>query len=398
LPRKLECHTAFGGTARASALNKFLSGDPTILVATPGRLADILEEEEVRLKMGGLQTVILDEADRMLDAGFAPAVKKILAQLPPKSTGWQGMCFSATMSKDVMEVAKCVLKPNYTKLSTVDPNEVPTHARVPQFSVVVPDVPDTFAALLAVIKQEQAEDPKTAKIIVFGTTAMGVALLHDLFKQALPQTKVFELHSRMSQPARTRITAAFKETENGVLFASDVVGRGIDFPNVSSVIQVGLPSEKDQYVHRVGRTARAGKDGRAVIILTRAESFFIHTSKDLTINPYPSEATIADLSSAPTLANQATIREALISVPEDPKEQAYRAFLGYNKTFLKKLRLQPPDLVALANRYAFSMGLPEPPMLEAKTVGKMGLKGVPGLRIGSSREAPSGPPRNRHPR
>jgi ATP-dependent RNA helicase MSS116 len=398
LPRKLECHTAFGGTARASALKRFLNGDPTILVATPGRLADILDEEEVRRKMTDLQTVILDEADRMLDQGFAPAVRKILSRLPAKSTGWQGMCFSATMTKDVMEVAKCVLKPDYTKLSTVDPNEVPTHARVPQFSVVVPDVPDTFAALLAVIKEEQAEDKTKAKIIVFGTTANGVGLLHELFKAALPHSKVFELHSRLSQSARTRITAEFKDTENGVLFASDVVGRGIDFPNVTSVIQVGLPSEKDQYVHRVGRTARAGKDGRAVIILTDRESFFLRTNKDLTINPYPSEATIAQVSSPPSLTNQANIRDAMLHVEEGSKEQAYRAFLGYNKTFLKKLRLEPAELVALANRYALSMGLPEPPMLEAKTVGKMGLKGVPGLRIGHSSSSASGPPRNRHPR
>jgi ATP-dependent RNA helicase MSS116 len=225
---------------------------------------------------------------------------------------------------------------------------------------------------------------------------MGVALLHDLFKQALPKTQVFELHSRLSQPARTRITAAFKDAENGVLFASDVVGRGIDFPNVSSVIQVGLPSDKDQYVHRVGRTARAGKDGRAVIILTSAESFFLHVNKDLTINSYPSEATIANSSSPSTVANQAAITEAMLQLPEDPKESAYRAFLGYNKSFVKKLRLDNPGLVAMANRYALSMGLPEPPMLEARLIGKMGLKGVPGLRIGpAQRGNTSGPPRNR---
>ncbi|EDU40617.1 DEAD/DEAH box helicase [Pyrenophora tritici-repentis] len=380
LPQKMECHTAFGGTSRASNLNAFMKGNPTVLVATPGRLDDILGEEEVRDKFSHLKTVVLDEADQMLDAGFAPAVKKILRRIPPKNDGWQGMCFSATLPKEVLDIAKIVLFPGFTHLSTVDPNEVPTHERVPQFSFSVPTVGQTFPALSALIEEEYNQSPTDFKAIVFGTTANGVGLLYDLYRHALPQFRLFELHSRMSQPARTRTTKDFKEASSGILFASDVVGRGMDFPNVGLVIQVGLPSSTDQYVHRVGRTARAGKDGRAVLLLFQQESFFPRINKTLPIKPYT-----VDIVSR-LAPHQATIDRAFANVDEASKSKAYQAFLGYNKTFVKKLQISTADLVRLANDYARSMGCPEPPMLEKSTVGKMGLKGVPGLRIGSRRD------------
>jgi ATP-dependent RNA helicase MSS116 len=379
LPQKMECHTAFGGTSREKNLNAFMRGNPTILVATPGRLDDILGEDQVREKFSHLKTVILDEADQMLDAGFAPAVKKILRNIPPKNDGWQGMCFSATLPKEVLDIAKIVLFPGYTHLSTVDPNEVPTHERVPQFFFSVPTVGQTFAGLSALIEEEHKQNPTDFKAIVFGTTANGVGLLYDLYKQALPQFKLFELHSRLSQPARTRTTADFKNASSGILFASDVVGRGMDFPNVGLVIQLGLPSTTDQYIHRVGRTARAGKDGRAVLVLFEQEAFFPRVNRTLPIKPYP-----VDIASR--VANhQPNIDRAFANVDEVAKNKAYQAFLGYNKTFVKKLQISTADLVRLANDYAKTMGCPEPPMLEKSTVSKMGLKGVPGLRTGSTR-------------
>ncbi|KAF2174922.1 DEAD-domain-containing protein [Zopfia rhizophila CBS 207.26] len=377
LPSKLECHTAFGGTARASNLQKFFKGTPTVLVATPGRLDDILSEEAVREKFANLRTVVLDEADRMLDQGFAPAIHKILKRIPPKSDGWQGMCFSATIPAKVDDVAKCVLFPGYTSLSTIDPNEAPTVDKVPQYSITVPHVRHTFGALFALIQNEYKQNPNDFKVIVFGTTANGVGLLHDLFEELLPEFKIFELHSRMSQSTRTRTTEEFKNTSSGILFASDVVGRGMDFPNVGLVIQAGLPSSVEQYIHRVGRTARAGKDGRAVTILFENEAFFVSVHKQLPIQPYPVDI-ISGLKES-----QAVVENGFKSVREEAKAKAYQAFLGYNKTYLKKLRLDAKDLVKISNEYAATMGCLEPPLIDKKVVGKMGLKGVPGLRIGS---------------
>jgi ATP-dependent RNA helicase MSS116 len=153
----------------------------------------------------------------------------------------------------------------------------------------------------------------------------------------------------------------------------------MDFPNVGLVVQLGLPSSREQYIHRVGRTARAGKDGRAVLVLFEKESFFPAINKTLPIQPYPVDIT------AKLPEHTATIDRAFTQVEEEAKAKAYQAFLGYNKTFLKKLQLSTNELVRVANEYARAMGCPEPPLIEKSTVGKMGLKGVHGLRIGSRR-------------
>lgn len=377
LPQRLECHTAFGGTARASNLKKFLHGKPTVLVATPGRLNDYLTEESARGKFQDIRTLILDEADTMLEQGFLLAIKDILKKLPPKKAGWQGMCFSATIPAKVTDVVKIVLNPGYTHLSTVDQSEPPTVANVPQYFITIPRMMDTFNALFALIKLEYAHNPTEFKAIVFGTTANGVALLAALFTKLMPEFKVYQLQSRLSQSVRTRTTDEFKAASSGLMFASDVIGRGMDFPNVGHVFQLGLPASGEQYVHRVGRTARAGNDGRAVILLNENESYFPRINKLLPINPYPTDL-------APHISSvSAEVSVAFESVDEVTKSKAYQAFLGFNKTFLKNLRLDTPGLVRMANEYANAMGCPEPPMVDKKVVGKMGLKGVMGLRVGT---------------
>lgn len=115
----LQVHTAFGGTAKASNLSRFRDGDPKILVATPGRLNDYLSESDVRAKFHGMKTLVLDEADRMLDAGFLPDILKVLRALPSKVNGqWQGMCFSATLPPKIQQVLSNVLKKDHVSIST----------------------------------------------------------------------------------------------------------------------------------------------------------------------------------------------------------------------------------------------------------------------------------------
>ena len=384
----IECHTAYGGTSKARELNAFLKGDPKVLVATPGRLNDYLSDEYVAERFAAVRTLILDEADTMLETGFLPAIKEFLRRLPPKSTGWQGMCFSATIPNKIDSVLPHVLKQDYTRLSTIDTAEAPTIDRVEQFSVIVSSVSEVYVYLYALLRREYAATPNNFKVIVFGATANGVALMASLFSSLFASSgvQVFQLQSRLSQNARTRTTEEFKAASAGVMFASDVIGRGMDFPNVGLVIQVGLPSTGDQYTHRVGRTARAGNEGRAVILLTQREAFFIRVNKALPIKPYPGDfsSSIEGLS--------ADIETALTSVDEETKGKAYRAWLGFHKTFTKQLQLSNEQLVEQANEYAEGLGCPEPPSIEKQTVGKMGLKGVRGLNIGpaSSREGRSG--------
>ncbi|KAL8980231.1 MAG: hypothetical protein Q9205_004629 [Flavoplaca limonia] len=381
---RLEVHTAFGGTAKASILAKFKRGDPKILIATPGRLNDYLGEEDVISRFQSIRTVVLDEADRMLDQGFLPDILRILKALPSKQiANWQGMCFSATIPPQMKQVFSHVLKPNHAKISTIDASEPPTLEKVPQFSLVVPSVKDTFTALYSLLQEEVQSTEGDPKIIVFGTTAKIVALFAEVFQRQLG-LEVFELHSRLSQSARTRTTDAFKTAKRGIMFASDVIGRGMDFPNVSLVVQVGLPSDADAYTHRVGRTARAGKDGRAVILLTDAESFYLRINPQFPIKSHPASANLQASLNSPS-----PIIPALQSADPASKDKAYAAYLGFMKTSMNKMQLNTAGLVRMANQFALEgMYCDEVPRLEKRTVGKMGLKGAPGISY-----AAAGPPR-----
>ncbi|RDW60472.1 DEAD/DEAH box helicase [Aspergillus mulundensis] len=386
----LECHFAVGGTARASAHSRFMNGSPSILVATPGRLKDYLSDPATAEKLNDIQTLILDEADRMLEAGFLVEIKEILKLIPPKSAGWQGMCFSATVPPKVRDVVNVVLKPGYSSISTIDENEAPTHERVPQYHVTIPSVVDTFTALTSLLN---LEIQKASKIIVFGVTANMVALFHDLFVQGLTPLQTFEIHSRLSQAARTRTTTQFKEAESGILFASDVIGRGMDFPNVDLVVQVGLPSSGEQYVHRVGRTARAGNDGRAIILLTTAESFFLRKNSHLPIQPHPETAAIFE--KIPNCSS--AVETAMHAIDETTKQRAYSSYIGFFAGSIKPLGLDKAGLVRHANDLAIrGMACPEPPAMDKKIVGKMGLKGVPGFNYATPAElAAKKAPKNR---
>ena len=138
----------------------------------------------------------------------------------------------------------------------------------------------------------------------------------------------------------------------------------MDFPDVTLVVQAGLPMDTDSYTHRVGRTARAGKDGRAVIILTNAESFYIRVNPQFPIKPYPTSESIGDANTA------AAISRAMQNIDQDTKRKAYSAYLGFMRSFEKKLQINSTQLVHMANEFATKgMGCPEPPGIDKKTVG-----------------------------
>ena len=165
------------------------------------------------LVIGGLLTL----------TGFLPDILKVLQALPPKygpSGQWQGMCFSATIPPKMRQVFSHVLSNDHITVSTIDAAEPPTLAKVPQYSIVIPGIDQTFTALYSVLREEIKDTDGEPKIIVFGTTANLVALYAKVFKNQLG-LPVYELHSRLSQPARTRTTGDFKNAKRGVMFASD---------------------------------------------------------------------------------------------------------------------------------------------------------------------------------
>ena len=143
-----------------------------------------------------------------------------------------------------------------------------------------------------------------------------------------------------------------------------VIGRGMDFPDVSLVLQVGLPMDTDSYTHRVGRTARAGKDGMALLLLTQAEAFYLKINPQFPIEPYPKAEAIMNDPSA------AMINDALRSIDPAIKQKGYSSWLGFMKGFMNKMRLTPNQLVNMANDFALNgMLCLEVPEMEKKTIG-----------------------------
>ena len=375
-----------GGTNMNSEQNKLARDRCDILVATPGRLLDHLNHTPGTTdRFSNLSTYVLDEADRMLDMGFRKELEKINAFLPRGNK--QSLLFSATIPPGVRQVAN--LSSDAEFINTLSEEESNTHQHIPQQSIVAP-MTDLLPLTLALLLEEFERHSTKAKVIVFSPTARAAALAAEVFRSA-PVTSLLsaickgpfsvgEIHSRKSQGARVSATKTFAEASSAILFSSDVAARGVDFPGVTAVFQVGLPASTEQYIHRIGRTGRAGAvGGRGVLVLADFEAGFMaqREMRELPIAPHPG------LSEQKRSISDQTMLAALEATPDEPKAQAYQAALGYYKSELKMLRWSPAELVANMNAYAsdalrYKDG--QPPLL-AKTVGKMGLKGVPGLNI-----------------
>lgn len=375
--RMISVQCVVGGTNVKSDLSRMKAVTPTILVATPGRLLDLLENYgNVNALVGQLSHLILDECDRLLDAGFSREIQKILNFLPERrQIPRQCLLFSATISSEVKQMSSMVLLKDHTFVSTVSDEDDGTHAHVQQ-SFMLSSFQDTFPSLLKVIQAEQSAR-QVNKIIVFFPTARATQLAAELFNEM--RIQVSEIHSRKSQSARTKVSDAFRAATNAILFSSDVSARGLDFPGITLVVQIGLPSNREQYVHRLGRTARAGETGRGLLMLSQMETFFLKALSDIDLikaEPYDAQS----LSTACVQVNSAMSR-----VDSRTKSQCYAAMLGFYKSFCKQMGVSPAQLVRECNTYAVDVLLfpssgPMPEILK-RTAGKMGLSGVPGLNL-----------------
>lgn len=225
-----------------------ISRGTDILVATPGRLLDILDRNA--LDLGSCDFLVLDEADQMLDLGFIHALRKISSLLPNER---QTMLFSATMPKQMNEIANSYL--NRPVRIEVTPPGKPA-AKVTQSVHFI-----AKAEKLSLLKELLTEH-KDERTLVFGRTKHGMEKLMKVLEKS--GFAAAAIHGNKSQGQRERALAAFKSGQIKVLVATDVAARGLDIPDVKYVYNYELPNVPDAYVHRIGRTARAGKDGQAV--------------------------------------------------------------------------------------------------------------------------------------
>ena len=245
----------FGGVSQYPQV-KALDRGAMLVVATPGRLLDLMEQGHVSL--AGIEEFVLDEADRMLDMGFLPDIKRILEQLPEVR---HTQFFSATLSPEVLRLAMSMVKdPVHV---TISPDQ-PTVDRINQ-SIMFVDKPDKVSLLAKLL----TDRPELAKVIVFARTRHGSDKIVDKLEDA--GIRADSIHSDKTQYARTRTLEAFRNGRVRVLVATDIASRGIDVDNITHVINFDLPEETESYVHRIGRTARAGADGAAISFVSAEE-------------------------------------------------------------------------------------------------------------------------------
>ncbi|OCW59164.1 DEAD/DEAH box helicase [Hoeflea olei] len=250
---------------------KALSTGIDILIATPGRLIDLIDQRAVSLNE--IEVVVLDEADQMLDIGFMPAIKRILAMTPAAR---QTLLFSATMPKEIRELSSRHLK-DPTEVSVIPAKK--TADRV-DHSVMHMQSSSKMGALASLIREQQGE-----RVIVFTRTKRGA----DKAAKRLDAEGIAAaaIHGNKSQGQRERALAGFRAGTVPVLIATDIAARGIDVPGVSLVINYELPNVPEVYVHRIGRTARAGASGTAVTFCAPDERSLLRDIEKLLKTPVP---------------------------------------------------------------------------------------------------------------
>jgi ATP-dependent RNA helicase RhlE len=245
----------FGGVSQYPQVNALDRG-AVLVVATPGRLLDLMEQGHVTLE--NVEEFVLDEADRMLDMGFLPDIKRILAQLPEER---HSQFFSATLSPEVMKLAMSMVKnPAHV---TISPDQ-PTVDKINQ-KIMFVDKPNKDSLLIHLLQNR----PELKKVLVFARTRHG----SDRIEKKLLHVgiRAEAIHSDKTQRARTDALSAFRADRLRVLVATDIASRGIDVDGITHVINFDLPEETESYVHRIGRTARAGADGAAISFVSAEE-------------------------------------------------------------------------------------------------------------------------------
>lgn len=308
--------------------------------------------------------LILDEADHLLDLGFRKDMEKIVDCLPRQR---QSLLFSATLPKEVRRVSQLVLKRDHEYINTVGLGPE-THDKVNQSYMIAPHE-QHFQIVHHLLKQHIAQTPNY-KVIVFCTTAMMTSLMFSLFREM--KLNVREIHSRKPQLYRSRVSEEFKEAKQLILITSDVSARGMNYPDVSLVIQVGVPIDREQYINRLGRTGREGKGGEGMLLIAPWEQYFLEEIKDLPLLESSSPHLDPDV--------KVKIEKAMEKVDPSVKEAAYHAWLGYYNS-VRETGRDKTTLVELGKGFSNSIGLQKVPALFRKTALKMGLKDIPGIRV-----------------
>ena len=395
----LVVQVATGGNSKSAMLRKTQREGCHVLVATPGRLNDLLTDPYSRIAAPGLTTLVLDEADRLLDQGFSKDIEDIIDLLPNrKKVDRQTLLFSATMPREVMSLVTRTLKPDFLFVETVHEGDVATHEKVPQRLISVNGYENFLPTLLELAKLEiektaQAEstgskEVKPFKAIVYFNSTANVILAEEIFhnlkgekaglfgKHPLYPAEVLAMHGQLTQERRTRNSERFRRAKCAILFSTDVTARGMDFPNVTHVIQIGLPQQREQYIHRIGRTGRGSQTGTGYLFVHEDEmQASYRVLRGLPISLYEElRAAAIDMTQEAQLpaslaATLSQIGDATKMVQRETKAKAYMAELGGPSA-----RSRPQSHIDALNRWTkYGWGWDEPPYVSPNLASKLGF-------------------------
>ncbi|ERF74421.1 hypothetical protein EPUS_06599 [Endocarpon pusillum Z07020] len=411
----VKVQTAVGGSQKSYHLRLMQREGCHILVGTPGRVKDILSDGYSGVRLDNIETFVLDEADRLLDIGFAPDIEEIQSFMPRRQErARQTLMFSATVPKEVVSLVRTTLRPDFKFVRTVAADETPTHDRIPQHVSFLRGLENQLPALLELAKraiEANKNDPENNlpfKAIVFFNSTAEVALAQQVVqnmrsagaegparsmfaRHPLEPCAVLEMHSKLSQQERTRYSQQFRNAESALLLSSDVTARGLDFPNVTHVIQIGLPRSAEDYVHRLGRTGRAGKPGEGWLLLQQDEQLAFRRMLgrgEFNIRPDSSlrTAQIDMGQSAQLPASTANILQmvesGVKSTPMRLKNQAYASMISA----LGQGGRNHQTVVDLVNGLARNgWGMQTPPPVSPVFVSRLGYNRTRGLNVSDQR-------------
>eukprot|EP00035_Acanthoeca_spectabilis_P019440 m.423369 g.423369 ORF g.423369 m.423369 type:complete len:769 (+) comp16855_c0_seq4:96-2402(+) len=336
-----------------------------ILICTPGRLLQHLDETP-NFDCMQLQVLVLDEADRILDLGFAKAMDAIVRGMPKTR---QTLLFSATQTSGVAELARLSLK-SPTRVNTNPPSESATPDSLVQAYTVCP-LDRKLDVLFSFIKSHL--DSKT---LVFVSSCKQVRYIYETFRRFRPGVPLMALYGKQKQMKRVAIFTDFTKKSAAVLFATDIAARGLDFPAIDWVFQLDCPESVETYIHRVGRTARFDKGGKALMTLLPSEVGFVPKLEARKITLHKTEIAEDQMKSV------APLLRSLCASDPDLKYLAQKSFISY----FRSVHLQSDKEVFLldqlpADDFAASIGLPSTPRIKfsGKKVKKIQERALPDL-------------------
>ncbi|KAL3798863.1 hypothetical protein HJC23_004651 [Cyclotella cryptica] len=457
---RMTTQVMYGGVSKEKDVQKLEQKLPFVLVATPGRLLDHMENTVVAGErfgdiLGKIGVLVLDEADRCLDMGFQKDMQRILQILNQhehnKSPSRQTLLFSATIPKDLRTIMASALRKDYVTVDCVEDIDPTTHtnASVDQTFVTLPEPTDKMVNTndlyrLATSKQRNnpidkdidvtqyrwisglvdiiediihVQNPEDYKLIVFFPTTATTQFFSYVFNKVY-KIPVIEMHSQKHQTNRTSSSKLFRNARNGILFTTDVSARGVDYPNVTHVIQYGPAENRETYIHRLGRTGRANKNGTGILVLGgRGEERHI-VGRELKGLNVRRNKRYQDLILGETIAkegdgggginghvNRKSINERRLkkihssicsntdSVLRKYASDVYRSMLGYYTSKMKSVgMLYKVDVVEYVNTLALQMGFKRNnlPRVSYTMVQNIGLEGIRGLNVGDGTDLGAG--------